>query len=372
MNLHHIITDGWSMGVLARELDHLYSMFSCERPSQLPDLAIQYADFALWQPRRLDGPHLDAQLAFWKHELQGGVQSVQPRTDRPRPASPSFRGGHYPLTLSPDLSAAVRALASRCGVTPFVVLGAAFTVLLHYYSGQTDLIVGSTFANRGQRALEELIGFFVNTLPVRYDLSGDPAFHEQLARAQKALLGVHEHQEMPLSKIVQQLQPERSLDRNPLFQVVFDLLTPDHNPGVFGYGLGLEVQGQLKIGDLRVTPMDVEGGEARFDLTVLLWDMPAGISGTFEYNGDVYDRSTIARLASNYEGLLGHAVADASAPLSRLCEQVRRTDQEFGVRQADEYNLRARKTLLAAKRKIITVAGPLDELACVAPAMVSS
>jgi non-ribosomal peptide synthetase component F len=348
------------MGVLARELDHLYSMFSCDRPSQLPDLATQYADFALWQRRRLDGPHLEGQLSFWKHELQGVTQSVQPPTDRPRPATPSFRGGHYPITLPPALSAAARALASRCGVTPFVVVGAAFTVLLHYYSGQTDVVVGSTFANRGQRAVEDLIGFFVNTLPVRYDLSGDPAFDDQLVRAQKALLGVQEHQEMPLSKIVQELQPERSLDRNPLFQVVFDLLTPDRNPAVFGYGLAHEVQGQLQIGDLRVTPMDVEGGEARFDLTVLLWDMPSGISGTFEYNVAVYDRSTIARLASNYESLLGHVMADAAAPLSRLCEQLRRSDQEFGVRQAEEYNLRARKTLLATKRKAIAVAGPQD------------
>lgn len=361
MNLHHIITDGWSMGVLARELDQLYSMFSSGRPSQLPDLAVQYADFALWQRRRLDGPHLEAQLSFWRHELQGAIQSVQPPTDRPRPAAPSFRGGHYPVVLSPALSDAARALASRSGVTPFVVLSAAFTLLLHYHSGQTDVVVGSTFANRGQRAFEDLIGFFVNTLPVRYDLSGDPAFYDQLARAQRALLDVHEHQEMPLSKIVQQLQPERSLDRNPLFQVVFDLLTPDRNPAVFGYGLGFEVPGHLQIGDLRVTPMDVEGGEARFDLTVLLWDMPAGISGTFEYNGDVYDRSTIARLASSYQSLLGHVMADAAAPLSRLCEQLRRSDREFGVRQADEYNLSARRTLLATKRKIIAVAGPQDD-----------
>ncbi len=196
---------------------------------------------------------------------------------------------------------------------------------------------------------------------MRYDLSGDPAFYDQLARARKVLLDVHEHQELPLSKIVQQLQPDRSLDRNPLFQVVFDVLTPDRNPPVFGYGIASEVQAQLQIGDLRVTPMDVEGGEARLDLAVFLWDLPAGISGTFEYSGDVYDRSTIARLASNYESLLGHVAADSAAPLSRLCGQLRQSDQEFGQRQAEEYNVRARRTLLATKRKIIAVAGPQDD-----------
>jgi non-ribosomal peptide synthetase component F len=361
MSLHHIITDGWSMGVLARELDHLYSMFSYDRPSQLPDLPIQYADFALWQRHRLDGQHLEAPFSFWKHELRGAIQSVQPPTDRPRPAEPGFRGGHYPIALSPALSAAARALASRAGVTPFVVLGAAFTMLLHYHSGHTDVVVGSTFANRGQRALEDLIGFFVNTLPMRYDLSGDPSFYDQLARAQKVLLGVHEHQELPLSKIVHELQPERSLDRNPLFQVVFDVLTPDRNPLVFGYGLASGVQGQLQIGNLRVTPMDAEHGEARFDLTVLLWDMPDRITGTFEYNSDVYDRSTMARLASNYESLLEHVTADPAAPLSRLCAQLRQSDHEFGQRQAEEYNVRARRTLLATKRKIIAVAGPQDD-----------
>src|SRR5688572_18422181 len=201
MNLHHIITDGWSMSVLARELDHLYTRFSSGRLPQLPDLAIQYADFALWQRGRLVGPHLEAELAFWKRELQGAIPPAQPPTDRPRSSEPGFRGGHYAVALSTELSAAARTLASRAGVTPFVVLGAVFTLLLHYHSGHTDVVVGSTFANRRQRDLEDLIGFFVNTLPVRYDLSGDPAFCDLLARAQKVLLDVHEHQEMPLSKI---------------------------------------------------------------------------------------------------------------------------------------------------------------------------
>ena len=361
LNLHHIVTDGWSIGVLARELDQLYSAYSRHQAPRLPELVMQYADFTLWQRGRLQGQRLEAHLSFWRQQLQGEIAASPPLADRPRPAAPSFRGGHYPIALSPERSAAVRALANRAGVTPFVVLGAAFTLLLHSHSGHTDVVVGSTFANRRQRELEALIGCFVNTLPVRYDLSGDPAFVDQLARVQKVLLDVHEHQEMPLSKIVQQLQPERSLDRNPLFQVVFDVLTPDRNPAVFGYGLSSEVQEQLQIGDLRVTPMDVEGGEARFDLAVFLWDMPTGFSGTFEYSSDVYDRSTIARLVSNYESLLGHVTADVAAPLSRLCEQLRRSDQEFVGRQADEYNLRARKTLMATKRKIIAVAGPQDD-----------
>jgi hypothetical protein len=360
LNLHHIVTDGWSISVLARELDHLYSAYSRQQASQLRDLPLQYADFTLWQRARLQGQHREMHLAFWTRQLQGEIPPASPLADRPRPAAPSFRGAHYPIALSPELSAAARTVASRAGVTPFVVLGAVFTLLLHYHSGHIDVVVGSTFANRRQRELEDLIGFFVNTLPVRYDLSGDPPFVDQLARAQKVLLDVHEHQEMPLSKIVQQLQPDRSLDQNPLFQVVFDVLTPDRNPAVFGYGTASEVQEQLQMGDLRVTPMDVEGGEARFDLAGFLWDMPTGFSGTFEYSSDVYDRSTVARLASNYESLLGHATADPEAPLSRLCEQLRRSDQEFVGRQADEYNLRARKTLMAAKRKIIAVAGPQD------------
>ncbi len=157
LNLHHIVTDGWSMSVLARELDHLYSAYSRQQASQLPELLVQYADFTLWQRGRLQGQHLETHLSFWTHQLQGEIPPSQPLVDRPRPAAPSFRGGHYPIALSPELSAAARALANRAGVTPFVVLGAAFTLLLHSHSGHTDVVVGSTFANRGQRELEDLI-----------------------------------------------------------------------------------------------------------------------------------------------------------------------------------------------------------------------
>lgn len=361
LNVHHIVTDGWSMSVLARELDHLYAAYSRQRASQLPDLPLQYADFALWQRERLQGEHLATHLSFWSRELQGDIPPAQLLADRSRPDAPSFRGGHYPIALSPELSEDVRALASRTGVTPFVVLIAAFTLLIHYHSGHTDVVVGSTFANRGQRELEDLIGFFVNTLPVRYNLNGDPSFYDVLARTRKALLDVHEHQEMPLSKMVKQLQPERSLDRNPLFQMVFDVLTPDRNPPVFGYGIASEIHAETQIGDLRVTPMDVEGGEARFDLAVFLWDLPAGITGTFEYSDDVYDRSTVGRLVNNYESQLKHAVAHPDAPLAGLREQLRQSDQEFCARQAADYNLRARKTLMATRRKIIAVAGPQDD-----------
>ncbi len=302
--IHHIITDGWSFGVLSRELDTLYEAFLAGKPSPLPELSVQFADYAVWQRENLRGEVLEEQLAFWKHQLEGQLPVLQLPTDRQRPPVQSNRGQHQTLTLSESLTNNLRTLSKAEDVTLFVTLLTAFNVLLHSYSQQEDIIVGSPIANRNKSELEGLIGYFVNVLPFRCDLSGNPSFQELLRRVNIVAQEVYKHQELPFGKIVEAVQPERSASRNPVYQVMFTLLNPEHAPAIYGYGFRSSVKQTHKLAELEFTPMEVESGVTKFDLVVLLWDVPEGISGTFEYNADLFDSETIARLAANFEQLL--------------------------------------------------------------------
>ncbi|RMF36691.1 MAG: non-ribosomal peptide synthetase, partial [Chloroflexi bacterium] len=223
LTMHHIISDGWSMRVLVQELAALYDAFSHGRPSPLPDLPIQYADFALWQREWLQGEVLEEQLAYWKQQLSGSPPVLELPTDRPRPPVQSFRGAHRPFMLPRPLSQAIKALCRREGVTPFMLLLAAFQTLLHRYTGQDDISVGTPIANRNRAEIEGLIGYFANTLVLRTDLSGDPPFRELLKRVREVALGAYAHQDLPFEMLVDALQPERDLSHTPLFQVMFVL-----------------------------------------------------------------------------------------------------------------------------------------------------
>jgi len=350
LTFHHIVADGWSLGVFTREFATLYEAFSQGRHSPLTELPIQYADFAIWERDHLRGPLLDERLAYWRQHLHGSLPTLQLPVDRPRPEVPSYRGRHEPIRLGAPLTKSLRDLGRQQGVTLYVVLLTAFHILLHRYSGQLDIIVGSPLANRGRQELENLIGFFVNTLPLRIDLTGNPTFRELLQRVQRVTLGAAQHEDLPLARLVSALRPERHLNRNPLFQVEFALLTPDHNPAVYGYGLQSPVQCSHRLCDLTVKPQDVEGGIARFDISIFLWDLPDMLSGVLEYSAELFDQSTITGMLACFEDLLGRAVAAPDSTLDDLVEHVRKTDRLRSESAGTAYDQSSHRKLLEVKR----------------------
>ncbi|HYU33064.1 MAG TPA: amino acid adenylation domain-containing protein [Thermoanaerobaculia bacterium] len=304
LTLHHIVSDGWSMGVLLREIAALYGAFSQGRPSPLPELPVQYADFAVWQRNWLQGRVLEEQLAFWKDGLTGVPAVLELPTDRPRPPVQTHRGGSCPVALPPTLSDAVLGLCRREEVTPFMVLLAAWAVLLGRHAGQEDVLVGSPIAGRTRRETEGLIGFFVNTLVFRSDLTGNPTFLELLGRVRKMALDAFTHQDLPFERIVEEVVTERNLAVTPLFQV---MLTLQNVP-----------QGRLEVPGLVLSPVEVETGLAKFDLTLALGEGPAGFAGALEYSTDLFDAGTVERLVARFVALLEGAVRDPGLSLAEL------------------------------------------------------
>jgi amino acid adenylation domain-containing protein len=311
VTMHHIVSDGWSLGVFFRELAVLYQAYVAGQASPLPELSIQYADFATWQRERLQGGALDGLLSYWKQCLAGAPALLELPSDRPRPPVQSFRGSMQPFVLPDALSGALRALAQREGVTLFMAALASFEVLLHRYTGREDLIVGSPIANRGRRELEELIGFFVNTLVLRTDLGGNPSFREVLRRVREATVAAYSHQDLPFERLVEELQPERNLSHNPLFQVMFVLQNaPSALPGPVGV--------PEAPADVPPVPPEHSGVVAKFDLTLSMSETPHGLLGLFEYNTDLFDTATIARMARHFQVLLAGLVRNPEARLSDL------------------------------------------------------
>lgn len=221
ISTHHIADDGWSTGVRLRELTELYEAALFCRPSQLPALSIQYADYAVWQRNWLQGEVLDRQAAYWRRQLEGAPPLLQIPSDRPRPEKPTFRGAIHRFVLPSSLLESVRALSRQQGTTAFMTMLAGFQTLILHYTKQTDIVLGTDLANRTTVQTEALIGFFVNLLALHTDLSGDPAFIELLGRVREVALGAYAHQDVPFDKLVEELQPERSLSHNPLVQVLF-------------------------------------------------------------------------------------------------------------------------------------------------------
>ncbi|HKX29636.1 MAG TPA: amino acid adenylation domain-containing protein, partial [Blastocatellia bacterium] len=304
VTMHHIVTDGWSIGVLLRELGTLYQAFAEGRPSPLAELPIQYADYACWQRRWMRGEALESQLKYWKRQLQGAPAALELPTDRPRPARQRFKGALRSLTLEPELSQALQALSRERGVTLYMTLLAAFQTLLHRYTGQTDVLVGTPTANRTRAETEELIGFFVNTLVLRADLSDDPGFSQLLDRVRETTLGAYAHQDLPFEKLVEELQPERDLSRTPLFQVMFVL-----------QNMSLSVP---EMNGLKASPAVVDTGAAKFDLTLALMETAQGLGTWIEYNTDLFDEGTINRTLGHYRTLLESVAAKPGERLSNL------------------------------------------------------
>ena len=309
--MHHIISDGWSMGIFTRELAVLYEAYAAGQHPALPDPPIQYADFARWQRQWLQGSRLETQLAYWKQQLAGPLPSLQLPGDHPRPANQSFRGARHSLTLPTTLVNALRQINRQHDSTLFMMLLAAFNILLYRYSGQEDLIVGSPIANRNRSEIENLIGFFVNTLALRTDLSGNPTFLELLARLRQMSLEAYAHQDLPFERLVEALQPERDLSHQPIFQVMF---VHQNTP-----------LSMLEFSGLTLTPWPIETGAAKFDLTLFIEEDGTDLRASFEYSTDLFNAATISRLADHFQTLLAGI---AARPESRLAELPLLTDRE--------------------------------------------
>jgi|GEM_PF-375899 len=304
LTMHHIVSDGWSVGVIFYEVATLYEAFSTGKTSPLPDLPIQYGDYAIWQREYLGRGALDTQLDYWLKQLEGAPPLTKLPTDRQRLAAPSFQGANEAFTLTASLIGPLREFSQHEGATLFMTLLAAFTVVLHRYSGQEDMIVGTDVANRNRLETEGLIGFFVNLLALRINLKGDPSFRELLGRVKAVTIGAYEHQEVPFEQIVSALRPDRSLSKTPFVQALFVM---QNTP--------LPV---INLSALSLDWLPFYTDTAEFELIVSVEERPEGLTGTFAYSLDLFDRSTIIRLQKQFRTLLEGVLADPDQPLSTL------------------------------------------------------
>jgi amino acid adenylation domain-containing protein/non-ribosomal peptide synthase protein (TIGR01720 family) len=304
VTMHHIVSDGWSIGIFIRELETLYEAFLSDQPSPLSELSIQYADFAHWQRQWLQGEVLETQLNYWKQQLAGAPPLLELPTDRPRPPVQTFRGSTEHFQINPDLTRRLKDLSQQSGTTLFMTLLAAYVTLLSRYSGQQDIVVGSPIANRNRSEIESIIGFFVNTLVLRTHLQGNPTFQELLSRVQQVALDAYAHQDVPFELLVEALQPERNLSYTPLFQVMFVL---QNAPTV-----------RLELRGLSITPLEISSVTAQFDLTLSMAETEHGLTGEWEYNTDLFDAATITRMLGHFQTLLEAIVANPQQLVSEL------------------------------------------------------
>lgn len=302
--LHHIIFDGWSIGVFGQELTELYRAYSSGDTPALAPLTLQYVDFAAWQRKWLEAGELDRQLAYWKKQLAGSPPVIAFPSDHRRPAAELFRGARSKLVVPEELTSALEATSQRHGVTLFMTLLAAFKVLLSRYTGQEDIVVGSPSASRTRTELYQMMGFFVNNLVLRTDLSGNPSFSELLTRVREVTLRAYEHQDVPFDQLVQALRPERSLDHSPLFQTMFIMQNFPVD--------------QLKLPGLEAKPVELEVDTARFDLTLEAFPHKGALDVFFDYNSDLYNLGTIARLQQHYLAVLRAVVSDANVKITDI------------------------------------------------------
>lgn len=303
LTMHHIVSDLWSLGVFIREFALLYQALSTGNPSPLPELPIQYADYAIWQQQRFQGKVLERHLSYWKRQLDNAPAVMNLPTDRPRPTVQTPRGAMQSLVLPKTLTEALKNLSRREGATLFMTLLAAFKVLLYRYTGQDDIVVGTPIASRNQSETEMLIGVFLNTLALRTDLSGNPGFRELLGRVREVVLGAYAHQDLPLEKLVEELMPERNLSYTPVFQVLFALQNVP--------------MPELELPGLTMSLLEIDTGIARFDLSLNM-EMEERHTAALVYNADLFDAATIARMLGHFRTLLESIVAD---PEQRLLDQ---------------------------------------------------
>ncbi|PHM46120.1 Amino acid adenylation [Xenorhabdus mauleonii] len=302
---HHIISDGWSLNVLMNELATLYHAFSEGQDDPLPPLTLQYADYALWQRAWLQGEMLEKQVDFWRNALQGAPALLELPTDRPRPEKQSYTGGRVDIILPPELSAGLRALSQRHGTTLFMTLMAGWATLLSRLSGQKDLVIGTPVANRQHRELEPLIGFFVNTLALRVQLDDNPTVSGLLAQIKSHALKAYAHQDLPFEQLVEALKPPRSLSYSPIFQV---MMSVDNTPG----------QQDIELPGATISEINASENIAQFDLSLSMNDTEDGLVGDLEYSSDLFDRTSVERIASYLQTLLAAMVTNDSQRVEDL------------------------------------------------------
>jgi non-ribosomal peptide synthetase component F len=338
LNLHHIVSDGWSMAILFRELGLLYEAYIAGRASPLPELSIQYADYAVWQRDWLQGKPLEELLAYWKNHLAGAPPVLELPLDKPRPPIQGSRGEKVTFALSQKLSAAIQSSSRREGVTVFMTLLAAFHLLMARCAQREDIVVGTDLANRTRVETEGLIGFFVNLLPIRIKLSGNPTFRDLLRQVREVLLEAHARQELPFEKLVEELKPTRDLSRNPLVQVLFVMQnTPSR---------------VLDLPGLKLDWLELGAETSRFDLALFVSESGDQLSGTWLYNADLFEPATIKRMSAQFENLLGQVVAEPHLRIDSL--SISATKEERGEQRskgATEEKAADLKRLRGTRRK---------------------
>ncbi|MBC1218414.1 condensation domain-containing protein, partial [Nostoc sp. UCD120] len=304
LTVHHILVDGWSTGILMRELATIYSALCNNLSPELPELPIQYADFAIWQRQWLQKEVLQTQLDYWKQLLKNAPTLLELPTDRPRPAIQNYRGAVQYIELSNELSQAITNFSRQEGATLFMTLFAAYVTLLYRYTGSDDIVVGTPIANRDRLELEGLIGFFVNTLVLRTDLSGNPSFQQLLSRVRQRILQAYAHADLPFDELVKALQPQRDLSYTPLFQVLFVLQNAPIS--------------EVELTGLTISPLPTQSTVAKFDLTLSLQNTATGLVGMWQYNADLFDAATIERMNGHFQTLLEGIIANPQQPISQL------------------------------------------------------
>jgi hypothetical protein len=340
--VHHIVADWWSLDVLVRELTVLYSALSRGAASPLPELPVQYRHFAVWQRQRLQGETLAELRSYWLRRLAGAPSLLCLATDRSRPARQSFRGARRATGFPPELGRRVAVLADREGCTVFMTLLGAFAVFLRRSSGQEDLLVGAPFGARQRAELEGLTGLFVNALPLRLDLSGDPTFRELLDRVRQRVVEALVHQQMPFEKLVEELQPERDPGYNPLFQVTFNLIEGD-------------MAQPLAMPGLEVVPFPFAGESTQFDLSLTVFRRGQDLTATFQYSTDLFDALTIAWMGEDLRQVLDRVAAEPEIPLSRLDEVLVAAEEERRAALAEELRRAHRESFGLRRRQSVTV-----------------
>jgi acyl carrier protein len=339
LTMHHIISDGWSEGVLVREVVALYDAFTDGRPSPLPELPIQYADYAYWQREWLRGEVLESQLAYWKNQLADAPTVLKLATGMERPAVQSYRGASLSLMLTMELSQALVELSRREGATLYMTLLAAYQTLLYRYSGQEDILVGSPIANRNRAETEALIGFFINTLVLRGDLSGNPSFRELLRRVRETALGAYAHQDLPFEKLVEELHVERDVSRHPLFQVMFVLQNA--------------TMPVLELKGLSVSPRPMSNEVARFDLYLSMVETEQGLNATVRYNVDLFDVATITRMLKDFEAILRQVATNPDETVESLITALVEAERRQRIVEQEAFNENTRKHLKSIRRKTL-------------------
>lgn len=305
LTIHHIVSDGWSVDIFINELLHLYEAFLTGKPASLPQLTVQYGDFAVWQREWLQGEVVETQLAYWKRQLRDVPAMLQLPTDHPRPPIQTFSSGEQTLILSESLTEALKIVSQQEKATLFMTLLAAFKILLHFYTNQADICIGTFVSNRNRSGIEPLIGCFYNNLVLRTDLSGTPSFRELLQRVKRVALEAYSHQDLPFEKLLEELQPERMLSHPPLFQVAFALRNRSNNS-------------TLNLPDLTVSPVNLKAIRSYFDITLSMSEEQEGLSGTLIYNSDLFNPDTMVRMTEHFQSLLETIVTYPDQPLSEI------------------------------------------------------